>query len=147
MTRLTVQIDSESYITRHPDPTDGWDAGEVAHTYEGCRVYAGDPDGRGWIGSITESIEVPFDVGPGDTVYPVIVRYSTGSTFGRTDGLSTVIGAWRTYDQAVEAERLARAATGFDYVTVGSQTFYTGTWIGYFEYLEDVIIESEVVRS
>lgn len=152
-TTLTVVCRNEEYTSRDRDPDDSWDVGDVGHSYYGCTVYTGPAGGRGSYGSYTEEFEVPFDAPPGTVVYPVIVRYGTGSTFGRTDGLVTVLGVWEKYEEALAAERAARqsvtdhGAAGRYETTVAGQTFYTGTWIGYFEHLEDVIVETKIVRS
>jgi hypothetical protein len=146
MTKLTVTVRTHEYTTREPED-DGWDCGDTDATYEGCEVYLGEASGRGWHDVYTQTVRVPFKVEPGQTVYPVVVRYGTGSTFGHRGGCVTVTGVWETYEDAHQAEELVRQYGGYEEITVQGQTFYTGTWIGYFESLEGVVVESQVVQA
>lgn len=146
MTKLTVVARGWERTTREPQD-DGWDVGDSYLDYEGCSVYLGPAQGRGSLGAFTDELDVPFDVRPGQTVYPVLARYTTGSTFGHRSGLVYVLGVWETFEQALDAETAARKADQIGLnQTVHGQTFYPGTWIGYFEYLEDVLIEHQEVE-
>lgn len=81
---------------------------------------------------------------PGDTVYAVIVRYSTGDTFGREEGLAICLDVFSDKERA---EELAQAAQDTDEfrMTVNDVEYYV-SWVGYFESLEDVSVETLVVR-
>ncbi|AVD99299.1 hypothetical protein SEA_BILLNYE_116 [Streptomyces phage BillNye] len=81
---------------------------------------------------------------PGDTVYAVIVRYSTGDTFGREEGLAICLDVFTDADKAEELAKAAREVDEFR-MTVNGVEYYV-SWVGYFEHLEDVVVEELVVR-
>ena len=80
----------------------------------------------GW----SESIQVDFDPSKCDTLYVVIVRYSSGGTFGTSHGHWHVIGAYKTYIQAMKVEK-----------TIPDKYKGDKPWEGYFESFEKVGIE------
>lgn len=149
MTRLVVAAKLYEYVTRHPE-SDGWDRGDIQTEYNGLRVYL-DRYPDEWAGYCTQEFYVNYSVTPGSAVFPVVVRYSTGDTFGRNDGNISVVGV---YQNAVTASEIEHAIWddyrehGGDFTTlkVAGEEIYTGTWKGYFEYLEDVFVETELVR-
>ena len=84
-----------------------------------------------------ESIEVTFQPKVGSTVWVVVVRYSTGGTFGRTNGAWTILGIYEHLDEAKKVEASVHDNT------------YPGykCWVGYFEHLERVEVESMTVEA
>lgn len=83
--------------------------------------------------SFCETVCLDFDPSTEDTLHIVIVRYSTGSTFGRTLGCWHIEGAYVSYE---EAESVAKAIEADK---------YKGTykpWEGYFERLEGTDVYS-----
>lgn len=124
------------------------------NSYDGCEVrYLRDKEGvHGDIGYATRQVDVTFDVKPGDVVYVVVAVFTTGGTFGEDSGLTEVV---RVYEDFDKAERLV-AFLWDDYKnkprTYGEVDFegdpiYTGTWKGYFESLDDIHLEKEIVRA
>lgn len=76
-------------------------------------------------------------------VYVVYVRYSTGDTFGHTDGCGTIVGCYRTREQA---EKIYKAIEDGTYGTSKGKKdwgkdYISTPWIGYFERLEGVHLE------
>jgi hypothetical protein len=120
------------------------------HAFRGSKVSLENKGGQ--IGWVTDEIDTSFDAKVGDWVYPVIVIYSTGNTFGRSDGNVVVAGIYNSPEKAQEVKQtILRDSTqnphGFGYLEIpGEPQIYPGTWKGYFEHLEDVRIEMEVVR-
>jgi hypothetical protein len=55
-----------------------------------------------------EEIEVPDEVYAADIVHLVVVRYSDGNTFGRTDGYWAVVGVFADVIQARQFESQLR---------------------------------------
>jgi len=87
--------------------------------------------------SITK--EVPFDVVRGQTVYIVLARYSTGDSFGNSEGHGCIVGIYKN-------EKDAQAIID----SVSDETYYEKVekyppWKGYFESLQDIFVESKVV--
>jgi hypothetical protein len=72
-----------------------------------------------------------LDVRGHDTLWVVVVRYSTGDTFGRAKGRGYIEGVFRTQKSA--ERRVMHIKNGGDSLKQG----YT-PWHGYFEYLESV---------
>jgi len=105
-------------------------------------VYS-EGDGKPYRGMVRPG---PFscEAKPGDTVYAVIVRYSTGDTFGREDGQTVCLDVFLDKSRAEELAEAAQRADEFR-MTVNDVEYYVG-WVGYFESLEDVSVETLVVR-
>lgn len=69
-----------------------------------------------------ETVQVDFDPQTVNHVFLVVVRYSDGDTFGRTEGHWHIIGAYKDPEKAKEMESTVKAKK------------YKGhkPWIGYF---------------
>lgn len=134
---------------------------EEWNDYSGCTVrYLADGDGvHGDIGWYSSRVDIDFDVSPGDVVFVVVAVYTTGGTFGQTRGNTEVV---RVYNDGDKAFRLKTAIQEnnskihqnkysddseywkFDFE---GDEIYAGTWKGYFESLDGVHVETEVVRA
>lgn len=79
-----------------------------------------------------------FDVKKGDTVYVVVVKYSTGNTFGSSYGNGYIEGV---YQYKGQASKVMEDIYGNRYNKLGKYP----PWIGYFESLEEVLIEERIV--
>lgn len=84
---------------------------------------------------IREQVDVSFEPKVEQEVYVVVVRYTTGGTFGRT------LGAWYiegVYEHQGQADKVVKAI---------EKDKYQGykPWIGYFEHLESVDYERMTV--
>lgn len=79
-----------------------------------------------------ETLDLDFDPAEVAKLHVVIVRYSTGCTFGRTNGCWQVVGAYKTREEAEAVEK-----------SIDDKTYdgYT-PWEGYFEYLENSYVET-----
>lgn len=141
MNELFVEIDNPTIDQQYSYEQYGpWSR---THNYRGCRVYAGD-----WSqGSTTyrKSLEVDFDVVPGTVVYPVLVEYRTGDSFGQSYGNIELVAIFNSLELA---EGLRSTILHYDYgydLEYEGETYYA-CWRGYFERLEQVHVETEVVR-
>ncbi len=84
---------------------------------------------------------------PGDTVYAVIVRYSTGDTFGREEGLAICVDVFTDEAKAdALAEVIRDHGSDGEFRINHEGVEYYCSWVGYFESLEDVLVETLVVR-
>lgn len=115
------------------DPDDGWTDYEDEHVDFSLRhCYSTAEKVPDWL---REQVDVDFKVKVGAEVDVVVVRYTTGGTFGRTLGYWYIEGI---YPKGKQAEKV-------------SKSIYNGTyegykpWVGYFESLEQVEIETLTV--
>lgn len=83
----------------------------------------------------SETIKVDFDPSRSKHLYLVIVRYSSGSTFGTTHGHWHIEGAYKGYAKAEKVEIAISKGQG-KYAEKNCNP-----WQGYFESLEEVTIE------
>lgn len=161
---MAVSVSTKSYQSwtgPHDDPFDDGPYSGFAHeckSYDGCQVtYIGESDEvQGRFGYYSKKFEV--DAKPGDIVFVVVVVYSTGSTFGRDEGNSQAVGVYKDPAQAKKVaqaiERNSEHTHSNNYnpprdytIEVDGEEIYCGSWVGYFESLERVVVETEVVRA
>lgn len=152
MTKIYYNFDSYSYVTRHSDPDEQWDADDTATTWTAPdSIYLRSPR------DYSDTDDLPWEVSPGDVVFMVWVQYSTGNSFGHDDGAySEVIGWYQNAEDAYKCRDIIDADSGTKYeygmdgnkVEVpmfngqGTRPVYTGSWKGYFESLDHVSIET-----
>ena len=99
------------------------------YDYEVTGVYSTKPDSTVYYEErVLDSKNQP------EEVYVVIVRYSTGSTFGHSDGRGHIVGVYESEEKAKEVSE--KINTGKFKGKYG----YT-PWTGYFERLEGVEID------
>lgn len=87
-----------------------------------------------------------LDVKRGDTVYPVVVTYGTGDTFGRKGGQTVVMDVFATDAEALELVHWIHEKARVDYRRNGIYAFrekfgdkdYHMPWRGYFEWFQNV---------
>ncbi|MHA1794809.1 MAG: hypothetical protein ACTSUK_01760 [Promethearchaeota archaeon] len=79
----------------------------------------------------SETIEIDFDPSKLEYLYVVIVRYSSGDTFGSTLGNWHIAGAYANFAKAKKIENKINNDTYKGYTP----------WVGYFEALEGVTVE------
>jgi hypothetical protein len=142
---LYVEISNPtSYDYSAPEQFGDW---ESRSTYEGCRVFVGNySDGPA---NYRSSIKVDFEVTPGMVVYPVLVIYGTGNSFGNSSGNVHLVDVFDDIGKArgLKAAIKESAQTSQYEFIYKDKEYYAGYWTGYFERLEDVIVETEVVRA
>lgn len=83
------------------------------------------------------TVEVDFTPVPGMTVWAVVVRYSTGSTFGHETGKGTVPAICDSEKKALAIQKMIEENKWNNYAP----------WVGYFETLESVHVEECVIRE
>ncbi len=133
------------YDYSEPEQFGDW---ESRSTYQGCRVFTGDYSNGP--ANYRGSKEVDFEVKPGMVVYPVLVIYGTGDSFGHSSGNVHLVDVFDNAEKARGLEQAIResAQEAYKYeLTYEGKEYYAGYWTGYFESLEDVIVETEVVRA
>jgi hypothetical protein len=92
-----------------------------------------DKDAAPWC---REVIEVTFQPEVGQEVWVVWVNYNTGCTFGRTNGVCSILGVCKTQE---EAEAVKKSV--YDDTFPGYKS-----WVGYFESFNSCEIGSLVVK-
>lgn len=154
--KLNVQVDTSSYVTQPRDPEDDWDRDNTGQTINSVKVYAGEQDSSGW--ASWGYPEVDPDVEMGDKVYVVILRYSTGDTFGHDDGEHAVADVFKYKEDALDLKSWFEGwnipySIGKPPKVVPFEDEFAGKtyripWAGYFEVFEGVeVYECEVLDS
>jgi len=154
--KLNVEVESRSYVTQPRDESDPWDRDNTAQSVHGVRVFVDDPKIQSW--SSWGYPDIDLDVEVGDIVYVVLLRYSTGDTFGNDDGEYAVADAFTDKELANELEEWYRRWTSSDYLMSrnGKSVPFTGEfkgkeyripWAGYFEHFENVEIYDCLVEE
>jgi hypothetical protein len=148
MTKIVISAETETHVTRHPDPDDEWDSGDTDGHVSNVIAYV-ETRNNHYYGS-SECVEL--DVTVGGTVYAVVADYDSGSTFGRDGGHAQVLDAFATMEEA-EALMAAAAATPEkdDFISRYSFTHngkdYSRSWVGHFESLNRLDIWDVIVRQ
>ena len=141
MTKLQINHSRHEYVTREPDPEDGWDHGNTAATIQ---VYGASLAGR-WY-----DIESDFDVKVGDTLYLVWVDYDTGSTFGRACNQVEFVDVFRSEKEASALRDSILKGDIKDYsvkyINDGKEKSHDVEWVGYFEGLNNAHVDEFVVK-
>jgi hypothetical protein len=127
-------------------------------SYDGCEVtYLADDDrAQGRFGYWSKKFDV--DAKPGDVVFVVVVVYSTGGTFGRDEGCTEVVNVYKDPKQAKKVAKAiednSQFCPGSSYnpprsytIEVDGESIYCGSWVGYFESLDSVHVETEIVQA
>lgn len=145
MPKLHVQVESNCVRDYHDG--EQWGEWETIHEYVGCKVLSG---AEGKIGYYTKAVEVDFEPQIGQVVFPVLVSYGTGDTFGRSEGLVEVVAV---VNDPSKAGRIQQAITddaekyGANKISVEGLDIYTYNWKGYFESFEWCRVATELVRA
>jgi len=137
--RLAVSI--SNYTIEQYDDGEPYGDWRASYEYSGVEATLG---GGGRIGWNTDIYDVKDEVEALTPLWVVVVVYGSGDTFGYSTGNSTVAAVCYSEEDA-EAVRAAiwedNKNSHFGQITVGDYSFYNGTWKGYFEDLEGVIVE------
>lgn len=148
MKNVRVSVDTYSYDTTDADPDDSWDRPDTALEINGYHAAVvdtkADEKSYYWNDSIVAEID-----DDSDEVYVVVVRYSTGDTFGHDDGQVYLADAFDdeqdAYDLRDEFKKHdhsydRRAVVPFNFEYRGKS--YDIPWAGYFENLEGIHVET-----
>lgn len=130
----TLYYTYEQHCTYSKEPEEQWGEWETHYEWSLGRVFTKSPQG---FTPYWNTVELDKPVEPNSKVYLVVVRYSSGNTFGRSEGNGTIAGIYTTLEQASEARELVEQDKWPGYAP----------WNGYFESLESVSIEVRVVEE
>ena len=84
----------------------------------------------------------------GDPVYVVWAEWTQADSFGQAHSRGyDVLGVFGTWEQAQGLERLARESKGFEPVEYLGLKYHFSDFKGYFDYLDDIHIESAQINS
>lgn len=149
---IKINEDRDTRITRHRDPNDEWDANDTA-TSTSISGFEVVEDGG------FHDLTVPFDPVADRDYYLLSVRYSTGDSFSRHRGKMEHIMLHADLDLAKanakhlrEFHERGENDPQMDYEAKWNTTIKldngedlpvsTMSWTGYFERLEEVIVET-----
>jgi hypothetical protein len=147
MTKIFVQ----TQIRQTEDYWDGEQYGDwrEEYSYEGLEVFASEQSGQ--LGFYTKEIKTDFEPQAGQVVFPVIVQYGTGNSFGHSSGNIEVVAVYADPEKASRLrDKIAEYKSGSGYQSsfdFEGETIYTYNWTGYFESLERVFVETELVKA
>lgn len=142
---VRVIVETDTWVTEEPEDSD------EPYSYRGAtdgrvvdvQVQTTDtPANESWYGDAVFAIDAEI----GDTVYAVVVDYSTGDTFGRDGGYYQVLDVFTSDEDAVNLRQLAEeyddASNGRvfrDDLTYKGKKYYAA-WVGYFEYTNEIAV-------
>lgn len=148
-TRLSADRYGAERRTRAPATDDQWDRGDTRTSWQINEIHL---DERG-------DILADFPIEEGDSVHLVYAVYSTGDSFGRSEsGCMEFFTVHRDLARAeanaeiLRAQNSDRVSFGGTFVMEAALTTDAGLllvtrvpWLGYFESLEEVCVETFVV--
>lgn len=134
-----LSADTRTYDDEHweGDPDDHWGRPNTYTDFVGIDITHKDK-------AYYDEVVADWD-GP---AYVVVVRYSTGDTFGSDHGRIKLLAAFPERETAEEFIKVAKNETGnkntqvrmdFEFMFRGEK--YFRDWVGYFESLDDIFIE------
>lgn len=144
-TKFTVDYDSYTHTTREPYPDDDWDRGDTHTDVSINGVVMCDSDKY-------FDLVLPGDYDPSKPLYLLWASYDTGDSFGRDGGKAEFIDLFQDHERAQAALKVLQQATDDSFE--GSYIRDDGTpikiyvpWVGYFESLNYITVESVYVRN
>jgi hypothetical protein len=103
-----------------------------------------------------DDLDVTDEVFKADKAYLIVVRYSTGSTFGRDSGCYKFVAVFASKEDAIKVAteidtHYKEKDNGFSFSPSIKNPAYGSTihcaWVGYFERLESVDIEALAIED
>ncbi len=141
-TRIKVEVNSYTEVTREADPDDAWGADDTATSnyFTGIKITHGG----------IYDLLIPYPIVKGKTYYLVVATYSTGDSFSHHTGRYEIIDMYSSAERAEIAKRSIeddyRANPDEYSVTFinckGAPQKIHCSWKGYFESLESVEVTS-----
>lgn len=141
---IAVTYELNEYVTRERDEDDSWDIGDSAASPEVFSTHILDKDNKYNLSRCYSNVELIGEAKHGDMVHVVWAHYSTGCTFGSNETID-IVGVFSDHEDAIDVADAAtdlKNAHSFKVDTkFGEKDFYA-PWIGYFEHLNAIHIES-----
>lgn len=136
MTDIIVTFDKYVEEVGDYNPNDEWDRPDTDTSWHFSNIALEGTREKHWN---DESYTPEVDFKRGDECYVVIAVWSSGDSFGRDSGYGAeIFGAYKTLAEATARKKELEAvdSNGKD---------YRYPWVGYFEYLDYVTIESTIL--
>lgn len=139
-----VLTKEQHYVIREPDTDDEWDNGDDGVTTEvlGLKLVKKSDHFDGC---------APFDILQGRSYYLLYVVYSTGCSFGYSEGSIEYIGLYESLEPAqTNKDLIEKSPTDNSLILVdheckkNKRSTYC-PWVGYFEDLQEVVIKPVMV--
>jgi hypothetical protein len=149
-TKLFCSYEQKSWTVREADNEDRWGNGETDGTYAVTDVSV--------TPGCADSFESVEDIAVGDRVFVVAVTYGTGCTFGSQGGQGQIVAVTKDETLADAAASWAsnvRTSGGYfadqaarsDGWPEALGTTPHPSWLGYFEWFQNVSVDSFVVTD
>jgi len=138
---VRVTVETETWQTRAPDPTDSWDAGDEDGrvSWVSAEVCTdGADENYTFYGQGRMPVVFDCDATEGETVFVVVADYTSGSTFGTSAGYFHILTVTKSLEEAMELARAAEAVPRSQFEFEHAGTKYYVPWTGYFERLQEV---------
>jgi hypothetical protein len=132
----------QDYLNGEPYSYRGSTNGRVTNV---TAAESGREESASYYGSESLVKDMP-NVSPGDTLYVVVVGYTSGDTFGRDGGHTAVLDAFADPDMAEELMEAAAENTDEYKMTFKGVEYYC-PWVGYFENMEEINVWEVTVRK
>lgn len=157
MNMSKIYLDATNYgsIVREPYSSDSWDRGDTVTYWEFHDAYTDKVDSLPYYHL---SHTAKFDIFAGDTVFLVVIVYSTGDSFGHDDGAcSEIMYVSKDKKDAeyvcslIEENRYVDDGTSKKYEELIDKLFEDRNvaylpWMGYFEHLDSVEVLERVMK-
>lgn len=150
MTKLCVNCQSYTEVVRERDYNDRWSGEDTVSNHDIDSIYVSKEENY-------YDLNVGFDVEEGSTYYLLYGLYSTGDSFNHDSGRLQYVDLYQTEEMAEANKKILEN----HYNVKGSEDDYTAKlllddgreypfhvpWKGYFERLENLVIEPVKVVS
>lgn len=148
MTSILVSAETETWVTDRGEQSNepySWQ-GATAGSIQNVWACVDESDRQYYYGS---SCRIDFEetIEAGDTVYAVVVLYTTGSTFHREGGQTQVVDAFLNQEDAQGLLAAINAAGPSEYSIEYGGKDYSCSWAGYFEHKDDAEVWALKVRK
>jgi hypothetical protein len=144
--------EGRTYVTYAADPDDSWSRDSTDTSYGGVKSVRSVPRNGKEGNWRSERFEMPGHK-PGDVVFVIVAQYSTGDTFGNDGGCTEIMDVLADAYQAraiadwMEGKSTEGVLSGFSMVCPVNGKEYHIPWTGYFEHLEDIHVEAEIITA
>jgi hypothetical protein len=139
-------------ITSYREPVEFGEWGD-SNTFDIKGVALSSRKSWNGLAYLDDEFTVDFDVAPGDMVYVLSMIYSTGDTFGRSDGNGEILWVFKDRARAMAAREVWAKACQENYVYSVQFETDSGTTAtmhnpaaGYFEQLQDLNLDIFLVQ-
>jgi hypothetical protein len=141
-----------TYVTTGADPDDSWSRDSTETDYAGVASVRSVPRNGKENSWRSGRFELPGHK-PGDVVFIIVVQYGTGDTFGSDGGQTEIIDVFSDAREAravidwLEGKGNTGPISEFSAKCPVNGKEYEIPWTGYFEWLQGIHLEAEIITA